>query len=238
MNRVEFTYGWYDRFIRRLTSEGYGFHGFDEEIDLGTVVLRHDVDWSPRKAVRLAEIESDQGACSTFFFLVSSPFYNALDREQRRRIREVLELGHEVGLHFSTHQYWEDEPDERKLVDRIESECCVLAEAADAPVDAVSFHNPPDWVLRREFDEFTSAYEPRFFEEIEYRADSNQRWRGEHPLAGGIPNRLQILSHPVLWGEHDGWTTDRLREERDYLLGRVSRHLKRTDRTWESLLGL
>lgn len=74
MREVAFTFDWYDKLIETLAIERYTFADFDEDLGDGSVLLRHDVDWSPRKAVRLAEIEADHGATSTYFFLVSSPF--------------------------------------------------------------------------------------------------------------------------------------------------------------------
>jgi len=232
MSEVRFTFEWYRSLLEDLLDAGYKFRFFDATVEPDTVFLRHDVDWSPRKAVNVAEIEADLGVSSTFFFLVSSPFYNAVNQECREAMERILEMGHDVGLHFSTHQYWEAEPTDGELVATVDRERSILATITDGDDPPVSFHNPPEWVLRRRFETFTSAYEPRFFESVEYHADSNQRWRDDPPLADGIPKTLQVVAHPVLWGERDGWTTDRLREERDYHHQRVEAHLERTDRVW------
>jgi peptidoglycan/xylan/chitin deacetylase (PgdA/CDA1 family) len=240
MSEVAFTFSWYNKLIEILATERYRFADFDEDLSDRSVVLRHDVDWSPRKAIRLAEIEADHNATSTYFFLVSSPFYNPMNGSVRDCIEQISDLGHEVGLHFSTHQYFESTPDgedgseppESKLVDVINRERSALEAVASQSVDVVSFHNPPSWTLRRSFESFVSSYESRFFEEIAYLADSNQRWRENQPFDGGIPSKVQILTHPVLWGERDAFATDRLREERDYLYAQIRKHLKTTDRTW------
>jgi hypothetical protein len=147
-----------------------------------------------------------------------------------------------VGLHFSTHQYFESTPDgtsgeapgQEKLVDAINDEREVLSRIIEAPIDVVSFHNPPEWTFRRSFEDFVSTYESRFYDGIEYTADSNQRWRDDEPFADELPKRLQILTHPVLWGEKDAYATDRLREERDYCFERIEEHLTVTDRTWRT----
>lgn len=155
-------------------------------------------------------------------------------------IERISDLGHNVGLHFSTHQYFESTPDgtdgtapsKSELVAAINRERSVLETVVGETVDIVSFHNPPTWTFRRSFDEFVSTYETRFFEEIVYIADSNQRWREDPPFEGGIPPTFQILTHPVLWGDRDAFATDRLREERDYLHAQIRKHLETTDRTW------
>lgn len=212
MAPVAFTYDWYRSFLRDLSADGYRFRSYDDELEPGSVLLRHDVDLSPDRALRVARLEADLGVTSTFFFLVSSPMYNPLDGPAREAIRSIEALGHDVGLHFSTHQYWpaSDPPAESGLVDRVEGEQTVLSTVADRPVDTVSFHIPPDWVLERRFEGIASAYEPRFFDEIGYVADSNQRWRRTDPTAGDLPDRVQVLTHPGLWGPTDGRFRERV----------------------------
>jgi len=246
MTDVEFTFQGYEELLARLQESEYTFASFDDPIDEGAVLMRHDVDWSPRKAVHMAEIEAEYDVTSTYFFLVSSPFYNVMNGEVREQIARIASLGHDVGLHFSTHQYFDSEPNgedgqrppDDDLTAAIDREREVLSVASGESIDIVSFHNPPEWVFRRSFETFISTYEQRFFEEIVYRADSNQRWRDEPPFEGGIPPKVQILTHPVLWGESDGSAVDRLREERDYLFERIHTHLVRTDRTWENQRGM
>jgi peptidoglycan/xylan/chitin deacetylase (PgdA/CDA1 family) len=246
MTEITFTFDWYKKLLQRLLEEEYRFGSFGEAVTPKTALLRHDVDWSPRKAVRIAEIEADLGITSTYFFLVSSPFYNVMNAQERAQIAQIKEFGHEIGLHFSTHQYFDSEsngedgysPTDEEIIAPINQERKVLESAADQSITAVSFHNPPEWTFRRSFSEFASTYEPRFFEEIVYRADSNQRWRDEPPFAETIPSKVQILTHPVLWDIHDGYATDRLREERDYNTKRLNQYIKQTDRTWNGYYGL
>lgn len=110
MTEITFTFDWYEELLQRLLQEGYSFGSFSETVSPNTVLLRHDVDWSPRKAVQLAKIEADLGITSTYFFLVSSPFYNVMNAQERAQMAQISELGHEIGLHFSTHQHFDREP--------------------------------------------------------------------------------------------------------------------------------
>jgi hypothetical protein len=82
-----------------------------------------------------------------------------------------------------------------------------------------------------------STYEEQFFDTIEYRSDSVQRWRDEPVFPDGIPPKVQILTHPVLWGDSDGDTTDRLREERDITVQHYTAHLNRTFSDWNGYTG-
>lgn len=100
MREITFTFEWYDELLNTLVEQRYSCIGFDHEIAPETVFLRHDVDWSPRRAVRMAEIEAEHGVTATYFFLVTSPFYNVMNREVRERIEQIDDLGHEIGLHL------------------------------------------------------------------------------------------------------------------------------------------
>jgi len=210
---MSFTYDCYRDLIVTLSEHGVNFVGYDRDVSPGEVVLRHDVDWSPQRARRLGEIEAELGATSTFFFLLSNPFYNLFHEPHREVVAELLEMGHNVGLHFSTHQYWDSEPDNGNLSKVVNRERRILSELIDTRVDTVAFHIPPEWILKREFVGFVSTYEPRFFDDIAYRSDSNQRWREEPPFDGGVPQKLQLLAHPGLWGDSDLSFENRLRNQ-------------------------
>lgn len=202
---VEFTYEWYAEFLGRLHSTGYEFGTFEDPPAEGEVLLRHDVDLSPRAALRMGRIEADHDVQAAYFFLLGAPLYNPFDEECREVIRELESLGHAVGLHFDTHQYWPAvrRPEAEAVVDRIREEQSVLGTLVEAPLSTVSFHVPPEWVLGESFDGFRSTYEPAYFETPTYAADSGQRWRSKPPLTGSDRAAAQVLVHPGLWGETD-----------------------------------
>ena len=102
---VEFTHRWYRTFLERLRADDYDFRGFANAPAEGEVVLRHDVDLSLESALEMARIEAEVGVESTYFVLLTSPLYNALAPANREILRRIEGLGHDVGLHFSTHAY-------------------------------------------------------------------------------------------------------------------------------------
>ncbi|MGM0448923.1 MAG: hypothetical protein ACQERM_11860 [Methanobacteriota archaeon] len=208
---VEFTYDWYRRFLRRLAAAGYEFRSFGDPLGDRDVVLRHDVDLSLDAAVAMARIEADIGVESTYCVLLSSPLYNPLEGEHRRSLAELESLGHEVIPHVSTHAYWTEGevPDAAAIEQRVDEEQAVLATVV-SPSETVSFHRPPPWVLDREFEGFRNAYAPALFSEIGYVADSNQRWREDSAFVEDLPETLQLLTHPGLWGERDAGFSGRV----------------------------
>lgn len=214
MSSVEFTLDRCRSILVRLRSSGYAFRGYDEEVGTGDALLRHDVDLSPWRAVEVARLERELGITATYFVLLGSPLYNPFDGPVREAIREVAALGHDVGLHFSTHQHWPaaEPPTERELAARIRDEQAALSTIVEDPVTTVSFHVPPEWVLARTFEGVESTYEPRFFDEIDYLADSGQRWREEGVSIPEDGRPLQVLMHPGLWGAEDATFDERVAE--------------------------
>ena len=111
MRQVQYTFDWYRDLLATLDERGRRFRTYDQTVTEGDVLLRHDVDLSPAKALETARIEADEGVRATYFFLCSTPMYNPVTGRLRRIVRRIEDLGHDVGLHFSTHQYWDVDDD-------------------------------------------------------------------------------------------------------------------------------
>lgn len=186
----------YRAFLEGLLDEGYTFHGF-EPLSEKAVVVRHDIDLSATAALEMAELEADLGVETTYCFMVTTPAYALRNRVDC--LDEILELGHDIALHFDTHHYWDDDPGTGAVESAVRVERETLARLANTTVDTVSFHMPPEWVLGRRFGSFENTYQPRFFRDIDYISDSRQKWRGRPPFEGGVPEQVQILVHPGLW---------------------------------------
>jgi len=224
---IEFTYRWYAGLLADLQAAGYEPRAFGDDLAAGDVLLRHDVDLSLEAAVTMARLEAAEGVQSTYFVQPTAGTYEPLRRSGRRAVEEIASHGHEIGLHFSTHEYWDERPADAELVERVEQERDVLATIAGDRPTAVSFHRPPEWVLGRDFERFDSAYAPRYFETIAYVADSGQRWRDDPPDVGDFPEAVQLLAHPGLWGAKDGSFVDRVTDRVDAACRRMRREADR-----------
>ena len=202
---VEFTHRWYRDFLERLRADGYEVRGLATPPAAGEVSLRHDVDLSLDAALEMARIEADLGVTSTYFVMLSSPLYNPLSPSGREAIHRIEGLGHDVGLHFSTHTFPELErrPPLGAVEARVDEERETLSGLVDSLSPAVSFHIPPDWLLGATFSGVQSTYAPEYFEDPTYVADSSQRWRGEPPRLAADGEAVQVLTHPGLWAEED-----------------------------------
>jgi hypothetical protein len=190
------------RELVRLAQERYAFVSFTdfETAGPGSILWRHDLDFSVHRAVAIARIEAEEGARATYFVQLHSPFYNALEAEITAGIREILALGHELALHFDPH-FYERGAGEPELA----RERGLLEELFETQVLAFSLHNPTVNGWRNDRDlvaGMVNAYGPFLSANFGYASDSHGYWRDEplaDVLASGEHERLQVLTHPEWW---------------------------------------
>ena len=181
----EFSLGHYRELLDAAKQGGYRFAGFDDPPRDGDVIIRHDVDLSLSAAVRMAEVEADAGAWSTWFLMTRSVFYNLASEEGERAIERIRELGGRI----AHHAVWPHVD----LDDRFEA--------------VVAWHNPDLAYVTTPIDGAVNAMSPPWYEPAHFRTDSNQNWRhrgrgGRCPhleLGAGALDWLHLLVHPAIW---------------------------------------
>jgi len=192
------------RALLRLAKATYTLRGFDDLDRAGAwAIWRHDIDFSPAAALALARIEHEEGVRATYFVLLRSEFYNALDARSVAAIRELVALGHTVGLHLDPSAHAIATADD---LDRaVDDEARILASIAGVEITAFSFHNPTEASLRFDGERYAgrvNTYARWLRDDVGYCSDSNGYWRHrrlEDVLRAGADPRLQVLTHPVWW---------------------------------------
>jgi hypothetical protein len=172
------------------------------------ILWRHDCDLEIPAIVRMAELEAEMGITSTYFLMLRSWFYNLLSPDGAALVRDLRALGHSVALHCDL-MIARGEPAEDAIVENKVKEDFNILEVAYPSVFArvVSFHNPPDVVLRKDYQSFYSTYQEKFFSEIKYLSESNRIWRDEIPekwFSNHPEKNYSILLHPEIWGYRNG----------------------------------
>jgi hypothetical protein len=170
----------YRELLEAAKAGGYYWASFDRHPRPRDLFLRHDVDLSLEAAVRMAELEAEAGAWSTWFLMTRSVFYNLASSAGHSALARLRELGHRV----AHHAVWPH-------VD--------LDERFDT---VVAWHNPDPEYMWSEIDGAVSVMRAPFFDPDHYRSDSNQHWRHGCPhdaLAEGRFEWLQLLVHPEIW---------------------------------------
>jgi hypothetical protein len=181
----DFSLEHYCELLDAAQAGGYRFAGFDRAPEPGDLIIRHDVDLSLPAAVRMAEVEAEAGAWSTWFLMTRSSFYNLASEEGERAIARLRELGGRV----AHHAVWPH----------------VDLDSRFDPV--VAWHNPDLSYVADAIDGATNAMAPPFYEPAAFRSDSNHRWghRGrDHAcphdeLARGELEWLHLVIHPAIW---------------------------------------
>lgn len=208
-----FRFSHYEEILRLLGEKGYAasfFMDFPSQSEK-KVYVRHDIDLDLEKCVEIARREHEYGIVATYFLRLAAPYYNIFDYSSEKIVRQLLDWGHRLGLHFEV----SNEGEFRESIEEVERE--VLRQLSILkqrfPIDnVVSFHRCPQGVREKDFDNFVSTYAPSFFPDLptKYLSDSRGTWREGCVCArlaqeGGALNskNFQILTHPIWWGERD-----------------------------------
>ncbi len=222
---ADFTLAGYHALVEGLLGRGYKVAGYgDADPAARHLILRHDLDMSIDAALPLARIETALGVKASYFVLLRGETYNPWTAAAGDKLRQILDLGHEIGLHLDASLYSKDPA----AFDRAAAqECDALEAVAGTAIETVSFHRPAEKLLGRDaaIAGRRHTYQPRYFSEMGYCSDSRGEWRHGHPfdhpaLAEG--RALQLLTHPIWWNRDDAadpvQVLDRFRIERDKAL--------------------
>ena len=69
------------------------------------MLIRHDIDFSVDLALEIAAFEKDIGITTTYFFMMSSAFYNIFSLRNQKSINEIKKMGHKISLFILTLLY-------------------------------------------------------------------------------------------------------------------------------------
>jgi hypothetical protein len=204
------------------------------------VFVRHDIDVSLERALPLARAEAEWGVRSTYHVMIDSPFYDVRSARSAAALEAILEHGHDVGLHYDVvARGMKDAAGPARERD-IEAACAELERLIGRPTRSLSFHLPvkdlingPLHVAGR-----VSGYAKELFQW--YISDSRARWREGEPLTSLTSPRgknLQILIHPIWWGERHLHPADRLRDFIVELVPALDRsYAELRDRMWDHII--
>jgi hypothetical protein len=206
MTAAPFTHAAFRMVLHAGLAGGFRFAGFAElpplrDSEDKLCLLRHDCDNDLAAAVRLAEIEAEEGIRSTYFVMLRSAMYNLLAPTSRALVFRLLDCGHWLGLHFDD-SVVADVPDER-VAALVDGERQILLHEFGRTIDVVSFHQPGRRVLDNCIRlNCLNTYDRMDMAGVHYTSDSNLVFRGGEPaalFAAGSHRKVQILTHPEWW---------------------------------------
>lgn len=192
------------KYLLKLGSENYQYTTFNDfKTKDNFIILRHDVDYSVHRALKMAKIESSLGIKATYFFLIHSEFYNLFERSVADKVEEIISLGHDIGLHFDSHYY--KISSEELLTDKLIFEKGILENFFPVKINSFCFHITNSFTLNCKNEEYAgmiNAFSGSFQTDIGYCSDSNGYWRFsrlEDLLIDHRYNKLQVNTHPAWW---------------------------------------
>lgn len=206
---MNFTYKSYSNLINSLKEHNYKICSYSnwQDHDKKVVILRHDIDNSISKALQLARLESNLGGGSTFFVLLTSDFYNIFSKATCDVLREIINCGHEIGLHFDEVRYPELQSNLIAIRNKIIKECNILSEAVGEQISVVSMHRPSKMMLEADLKipGIINSYGKTFFNDFKYLSDSRRRWREpiDDIIASEQYERLHILTHAFWYNKNE-----------------------------------
>lgn len=173
---------------------------------------RHDIDYSIDQSLELARIDADCGIVSTFFIHLHAEFYSFFEKEQKDKVREILDLGMKVGLHFDFGFYTDSEEkctfemfeDYARYEKDVLRKILGIGNGVELPI---SFHNPELLGITElkadYFADSVNVCSKHIFDNFYYCSDSNGYWRFkrlEDVLRDEDVKDLQVLiTHPGWW---------------------------------------
>ena len=205
-NSNDFTENEYIRLLE-MASRKYEFVHYDENSSGPLVCWRHDIDYSPQRALAMARIEAERSLKCIYHLFLNSLYYNVFESQITVIFRRIAELGHVLGLHFDMDVFGTgDNTDTDLILERIDFEKGIFEKLLRQPMRSISFHN---YVLNQErlvrgesIHGMINVCSPAIWEGYKYISDSNGIWRHERlrdVLSEKPYDRLHVLTHPVWW---------------------------------------
>jgi len=215
MNKV-FNLKTYEEILINARNNGYKFNSFNnlDNFDNNNnpkneILLRHDIDVCPKAAYIMSKIENRNNIKATYFFMIRSPLYNLFSRSTNYYIKQIINLGHDIGLHFDA-GFYKKEGYEDVLSNQIIHQKDIIENEFNIKIKSVSFHQPNKIILESQFKfpkSLINTYSNSLSKKYKYFSDTNQeiRWLQnreisiEDSLSSRYPESIQLLVHPIWW---------------------------------------
>jgi len=225
----DFTFAKYERLCHTLRESGYGFLTVIDYMgqppsESKHVVMRHDVDRKVANALRMARIENEMEIRSTYYFRKARGTF------EPDVIREVSDLGHEIGYHYEV--LTRSRGDYDKAIHLFEEELSAFRAVCD--VRTICMHSRPErrWDNRDLWKKYdfqaygieAEAYLSLDYGQAIYLSDSGRNWNTRRYklrdevdgcdapevnttddvmalIRTGRVKRLVLVVHPNRWSE-------------------------------------
>ncbi len=195
----DFTLAMLQRLFDSLEAAGYKFQTFAEFLTAPqpkAVILRHDIDARKTHALTFARLQKERGIKGSYYFRIVPESFDA------GIIREIFEMGHEIGYHYEDMDIAQG--DHRKAIQLFARHLEKIREIA--PVSTICMHGSPrsshdnrDLWKHYDYRDFGIAGEPYFdldFSSLFYLTDTGRRWDGHKvSIRDKVENNFGLSFH-------------------------------------------
>ncbi|MBK6620306.1 MAG: hypothetical protein IPG32_05285 [Saprospirales bacterium] len=193
----DFTVAIYRQLLDGLKGAGFSFQTFSDYLKAPlpkTVLLRHDVDDRKLHSLKFAQIQKEKDIVGTYYFRMVPQSYD------EGVIREIRDLGHEIGYHYEEMDFAAGDP--KKAIGIFERNLEQLRKLA--PITSICMHGSPrsrydnkDLWKHYRYRDYGIIGEPYFdldFKSIFYLTDTGRRWDGK---AVSVRDKVEGNGGPV-----------------------------------------
>jgi hypothetical protein len=178
---MDFTLTKYKQLLSTLQQRGFSFQTFEQflkEPASKSIVLRHDVDLLPYNSLAFAKIQAERGIIGSYFFRAVPESWD------EQVIKEIANLGHEIGYHYENLTTCNGDIDKayKDFTNNLEK----LRKLAS--VSTICMHGSPrskwdskDMWKKYNYRDLGIIGEPYFdvdFDNVFYLTDTGRRWDG------------------------------------------------------------
>lgn len=211
--KCDFSYEHYRRILELAQKENFAITSFGDFKKVANrpklILLRHDIDISPEKALDFARIEKKLGIKATYFVRVHGEYYHPWEKKIYPLFREIKDLGHEIGLHFEAGYLAPIFKIDPIVLFRKEKK--VLEEIFDLKIESAAEHGdlprPKDFWQKHFFTKVTKDKvgikhfpQEKKFKDLKYLSDSLKNWREGCPCQNIKQfDRIHLLVHADWW---------------------------------------
>jgi RNA binding exosome subunit len=166
------------------------------------LIMRHDVDRKPHRALLMAQVEHEFSIKSTYYFRFNKKvFYPQL-------IREIAKMGHEIGYHYEVLD--KAKGDHGRAIEIFKNELDEFRKITQ--IKTICMHGNPltEWDNRdiwdkHDFNDFGLIGEAYLsFSDITYLSDTGRTWRNKYKVKDWLPStdyaRIEKAGGPAISG--------------------------------------
>lgn len=204
----DFTLPLLEKLLQTILDSGYTIVSFQQFISnpashQKSVILRHDVDAYPGRALALAEIEQRLGIGSTYYLRCNPAM------PEPTFIKKLLEMGNEIGYHYEDFSACHGHP--QKAIESFSTKLRFLRNYA--PIKTICMHGSPlsvhdnrnlwNYYRYTDFALEADVYLDSPFEQMAYFTDTGRNWNNQFnirdkvssPFHYDIRSTSQLIEH-------------------------------------------